>query len=73
MDEGMTGYASSKVMQQLFPREWRPACRCVPQLRGPGRSDRHGSHEPACGPLLAQLLPGVTAYSKGSSGHQLAR
>ena len=73
MDEGMTEYASSKVMQQLFPREGDPHAGAFRSYEALARSDRHEPMSLHADHFSTNFAYGVTAYSKGElMVHQLA-
>jgi hypothetical protein len=72
MDEGFTEYASSKVMQELFPRDEDPHAGSIQGYRALVESGRHESPVIHADQFLTNRAYGSTAYSFGEMFvHQL--
>ena len=72
MDEGFTEYASSKVMQELFPRDDDPHAGSIQGYRALVESGRHESPVVHADHFLTNRAYGSTAYSFGEMFvHQL--
>lgn len=65
MDEGFTEYASSKVMQELFPRDEDPHAGSIQGYRALVESGRHESPVIHADQFLTNRAYGSTAYSFG--------
>jgi hypothetical protein len=65
MDEGMTQYASSKVMQELFPRPEPPHASAYRGYEALVQSDKHEPASIHADHFLSNFSYGVTAYNFG--------